>query len=117
RRRSFACLRRAGDRGAPGRPCSSASTASAASAPAFDVHAVRGIAGGMAGTQMAAEMREQPGVIAALVGRRRETIEAVRGALPAPLGGTILIGRGSSDNAAIYGRYLIELLSGRPVVL
>jgi glucosamine--fructose-6-phosphate aminotransferase (isomerizing) len=71
----------------------------------------------MADTQMAAEMREQPAVIAALVERRRQAAEALRGALPSPPAGTILIGRGSSDNAAIYGRYLIELVSGRPVVL
>jgi len=37
--------------------------------------------------------------------------------LPAPLAGTMFLARGSSDNAAVYGRYLTELRSGRPAGL
>ena len=34
--------------------------------------------------------------------------------LPEPLGGVAFVARGSSDNAAVYGRYLAELAGGRP---
>jgi fructoselysine-6-P-deglycase FrlB-like protein len=36
------------------------------------------------------------------------------GTLGAPAG-VVLVARGSSDNAAIYGRYLLEPAVGRPV--
>jgi glucosamine--fructose-6-phosphate aminotransferase (isomerizing) len=67
---------------------------------------------------MAAEMAEQPRVLAGLLDRRAD----IRGRV-APLGqdpapaGVVLVARGSSDNAAIYGRYLLELAVGRPVAL
>jgi glutamine---fructose-6-phosphate transaminase (isomerizing) len=64
---------------------------------------------------MAAEMAEQPRVLAGLLERRDEIRSSV-----APLGeprGIVLVARGSSDNAAIYGRYLLELTLGRPVAL
>ena len=66
---------------------------------------------------MAAEMREQPGVLAALSARRSEIAERVRAVRPDPLHGTVLVARGSSDHAAIYGRYLLEPATGRPVGL
>ena len=66
---------------------------------------------------MAAEMAEQPRVLAALLDRRDEIHARVRPlADPAPAG-VVLVARGSSDNAAIYGRYLLELAVGRPVAL
>jgi glucosamine--fructose-6-phosphate aminotransferase (isomerizing) len=34
--------------------------------------------------------------------------------LPSAHAGTVLLARGSSDNVAVYGRYLIEMASGRP---
>jgi len=37
--------------------------------------------------------------------------------LPGPLAGTMFLARGSSDNAAVFGRYLVELRSGRPAGL
>jgi glucosamine--fructose-6-phosphate aminotransferase (isomerizing) len=66
---------------------------------------------------MSAEMAEQPAVLASLLERRGEIRERVR-----PLGepappGIVLVARGSSDNAAVYGRYLLELVVGRPVAL
>ena len=69
------------------------------------------------GAQMSAEMAEQPAVLRSLLERRAEIRERVR-----PLGepappGIVLVARGSSDNAAIYGRYLLELVVGRPVAL
>lgn len=71
----------------------------------------------MTGLQMAAEMREQPSVLAALAARRGEIAERVRSARPGTLHGTVLVARGSSDHAAIYGRYLLEPATGRPVAL
>jgi glucosamine--fructose-6-phosphate aminotransferase (isomerizing) len=69
------------------------------------------------GAQMLAEMREQPRVLASLVERRGEIRSAVGGlGEPAPPG-VVLVARGSSDNAAIYGRYLLELVLRRPVAL
>jgi glucosamine--fructose-6-phosphate aminotransferase (isomerizing) len=71
----------------------------------------------MTGLQMVAEMREQPSVLAALAARRGEIAERVRSARPDTLHGTVLVARGSSDHAAIYGRYLLEPATGRPVAL
>ncbi len=66
---------------------------------------------------MLAEMAEQPAVLAALLERRDEIRARVRPlAEPAPAG-IVLVARGSSDNAAGYGRYLLELVVGRPVAL
>ena len=71
----------------------------------------------MTGLHMASEMREQPGVLAALSARRGEIAERARAVRPDPLYGTVLVARGSSDHAAIYGRYLLEPATGRPVAL
>src|SRR4051812_50076945 len=66
---------------------------------------------------MLAEMAEQPAVLAALLERRPDIQARVRPlADPAPAG-IVLVARGSSDNAAVYGRYLLELALGRPVAL
>jgi glucosamine--fructose-6-phosphate aminotransferase (isomerizing) len=70
-----------------------------------------------AGARMAAEMAEQPAVLARLVGRADELADAVRTVAPRPLHGTAIVARGSSDHASVVGRYLIELASGRPVSL
>jgi glutamine---fructose-6-phosphate transaminase (isomerizing) len=66
---------------------------------------------------MAREMAEQPEVIGALLGRREAFAERLRAIAPEPLTGVILIARGSSDNAAIYGRYVLEAALRRPVSL
>ena len=66
---------------------------------------------------MLAEMTEQPRVLASLLDRRADIRARVRPlADPAPAG-VVLVARGSSDNAAVYGRYLLELAVGRPVAL
>ncbi len=57
------------------------------------------------GHLMAAEMAEQRAVLARLAERRAESVAVVRGALPEPLRGIVLVARGSSDHAAVYGRY------------
>jgi glucosamine--fructose-6-phosphate aminotransferase (isomerizing) len=70
-----------------------------------------------AGSMMAAELAEQPEVLGRLVGRHEADRERVRSVLPGSLAGTVLLARGSSDNVAVYGRYLIELASRRPAGL
>jgi glucosamine--fructose-6-phosphate aminotransferase (isomerizing) len=71
----------------------------------------------MKGEHMAAEMAEQPAVIDRLVRRRDSITASIRALLPEHLCGTVLLARGSSDTAALYGRYLFEMASGRPVAL
>jgi glucosamine--fructose-6-phosphate aminotransferase (isomerizing) len=66
---------------------------------------------------MAAEMAEQPGVLDRVTARMRADTEAVRAVLPDPLAGVVFLARGSSDNAAVFGRYLAELRAGRPAGL
>jgi glucosamine--fructose-6-phosphate aminotransferase (isomerizing) len=75
-----------------------------------------------AGSLMAAEIAEQPQVLGRLVGRHTADRDQVRAVLPGRLlpgrlAGTVLLARGSSDNVAVYGRYLIELASRRPAGL
>jgi glutamine---fructose-6-phosphate transaminase (isomerizing) len=67
------------------------------------------------GTVMAAEMGEQPQVLDRLLARAGDIAARLRPVLPAPLAGIILVARGSSDHAATYGRYVLELATGRPV--
>jgi glucosamine--fructose-6-phosphate aminotransferase (isomerizing) len=70
-----------------------------------------------AGSVMAAELAEQPEVLSRLVGRHAADRDQVRALLPGRLAGTVLLARGSSDNVAVYGRYMIELASRRPAGL
>ncbi len=71
----------------------------------------------MRGELMAAEMAAQPEVLARLVARAPADVAAVRAAVPAGLAGVVFVARGSSDNAAVFGRYLAELTAGRPAGL
>ena len=71
----------------------------------------------MNGTLMAAEMAEQPARLRQLLSRYGAIAERVRGAAPDPLTGITLVARGSSDNAAVYGRYLLEAATGKPISL
>jgi glucosamine--fructose-6-phosphate aminotransferase (isomerizing) len=70
-----------------------------------------------AGAQMTAEMAEQPRVLADLAARRDELTSHVREALPGSPTGIVLVARGSSDNAAVFGRYVLDLATRRPVAL
>lgn len=71
-----------------------------------------------AGSLMAAELAEQPGVLGRLVARHIEDRDRVRGVLrPGQPAGTVLLARGSSDNVAVYGRYLLEMAARRPAGL
>ncbi|HEX6451824.1 MAG TPA: SIS domain-containing protein [Trebonia sp.] len=69
------------------------------------------------GELMAAEMAEQPAVLARLIANAGDDAAAVRKVTPVPLAGTALVARGSSDNAAVFGRYLAESVTGRPAGL
>ena len=71
----------------------------------------------MNGELMAAEMAEQPDTLARVTARAPADTEAVRAVVPRPLAGVVFLARGSSDNAAVFGRYLAELRSGRPAGL
>jgi glucosamine--fructose-6-phosphate aminotransferase (isomerizing) len=70
-----------------------------------------------AGTLMAGEMAEQPAILRRLIARLPEIVASVRDLVPSPLAGCVLLARGSSDNAAVLGRYLIEMTSRRPAGL
>jgi glutamine---fructose-6-phosphate transaminase (isomerizing) len=63
----------------------------------------------MAGQTMRTEMAEQPVVLRELISRGAPRL--------GPHSGVVIVARGSSDHAAIYGRYLLELATGRPVAL
>jgi glutamine---fructose-6-phosphate transaminase (isomerizing) len=69
------------------------------------------------GELMRAEMAAQPGVLARLAARAHSDAAAIRAHVPAALAGTVFVARGSSDNAAVFGRYLAELAAGRPAGL
>ena len=64
---------------------------------------------------MERELREQPAVLAANSARYLEELSAALGGKEFDL--VLLAARGSSDNAALYARYLIEIHLGIPVTL
>jgi glucosamine--fructose-6-phosphate aminotransferase (isomerizing) len=66
---------------------------------------------------MAAEMAEQPARLGQLIGRFDALVERVREVAPVPMNGACMVARGSSDHAAVYGRYLLEAATGKPVSL
>jgi glutamine---fructose-6-phosphate transaminase (isomerizing) len=63
---------------------------------------------------MRADMAAQPDVLRRLAERRADLVAALRGPEPA---GVVIVARGSSDYAAIFARYLLEAVTGRPVAL
>lgn len=68
-------------------------------------------------TIMEVEIAEQPKVLAELVTRFADDVTLVRRLVGARPEAIVLVGRGSSDNAATLGRYAIEYACGRPVAL
>lgn len=70
-----------------------------------------------AGSWMRAEIAEQPAVLERIVSRWEQTVAVVAEALPEPLAGVAFVARGSSDNAALLGRYAVELYTGIPALL
>ncbi len=71
----------------------------------------------MNGELMAREMGEQPARLGSLVQRMPEVEELAARIRPPDLQGITIVARGSSDHAAIYGRYLLEAATGRPISL
>lgn len=71
----------------------------------------------MNGRLMAAEMAEQPSVLTGLLERFDDDVARVAGTVPRPLAGVAFLARGSSDHAALFGRYLCEAAAGRPAGL
>jgi glutamine---fructose-6-phosphate transaminase (isomerizing) len=66
---------------------------------------------------MAADMAAQPQTLAGLIERRSAIAEALRAGLPEAPAGAVICARGSSDYAAVFGRYALEAAIGRPVAL
>src|ERR1700754_1205975 len=64
----------------------------------------------MPASDMRREMAEQPHVLARVLSRRIDVG-------PKRPAGVMIVARGSSDHAAVYGRYLLELATRRPVAL
>ncbi|MGC4110818.1 MAG: SIS domain-containing protein [Nocardioides sp.] len=67
-------------------------------------------------TWMRREIAEQGDAVAATVEEARSRAEQVRAAMSARRR-ILLVARGSSDNAAVYGRYLVETHLGLPAAL
>src|ERR1700757_985087 len=69
-------------------------------------------------SRMLDEIREQPGALErTLKGELRhiESFKRLIGSRPPRL--IVLVARGTSDNAALFGRYLLEITTGIPVSL
>jgi glutamine---fructose-6-phosphate transaminase (isomerizing) len=66
---------------------------------------------------MAREMAEQPEALERLVARASSLGALASRIAPRPLAGCAIVARGSSDHAALVGRYLFEVATGRPVSL
>jgi len=69
------------------------------------------------GKGVRADMAEQPDIVARLFARRLEIADEIAAKELLPARGIMLVARGSSDNAAIYARYLLELATMAPVAL
>jgi glucosamine--fructose-6-phosphate aminotransferase (isomerizing) len=66
---------------------------------------------------MMREIGEQPAALARVLKRGLRQFRQLRARLPRDLRLIVLVARGSSDNAALFGRYLLELMTGIPVSL
>jgi glutamine---fructose-6-phosphate transaminase (isomerizing) len=69
------------------------------------------------GAQMRAEIAEQPAVLGGMVGRQAEFAEVARAIERRQPRFALLAARGSSDHAALYAKYLIEVLLRLPAGL
>lgn len=85
--------------------------------PAFDAPEIGLVQALGPGGRMEAEMAQQPETLASLLARREQIAAWLRTAVPDPPRGISLLARGSSDNAAVYGRYALELALRQPVAL
>lgn len=71
----------------------------------------------LASSLMAAEMAEQPACLRRLLARRTGLRARIAHVAPDDLRGVAFVGRGSSANAALFGRVIAELATGRPALL
>src|SRR5215203_4109094 len=72
----------------------------------------------MSGSKMSAEIREQPEVLERVLdGGWGEVSAAVRVLRQGNLRSVMIAARGTSDNAALYAKYLFEVLLGLPTAL
>ncbi|EID54850.1 glucosamine 6-phosphate synthetase, contains amidotransferase and phosphosugar isomerase domains [Saccharomonospora xinjiangensis XJ-54] len=69
------------------------------------------------GRHMAAEVAQQPAVLAGLVQARSDIASVASRIAERPPRFALLAARGSSDHAAIYAKYLVEVLLGLPAGL
>lgn len=69
------------------------------------------------GQRMHQEMAEQPGVLAALAADLPGWADEIKALTRNGVAGVAFVARGSSDNAALFGRYAIELHAGLPTCL
>lgn len=69
------------------------------------------------GSAMTREMAEQPAVLDRLIDRLPELADAVRRLTSGGVPGVAFLARGSSDNAALLGRYAVEVCAGLPTCL
>src|SRR5438067_13546777 len=69
-------------------------------------------------SKMLDEIREQPAVLERTLHAERKSIEQLRALFTRqPPRLIMLVARGTSDNAAQFGRYLLEITTGIPVTL
>jgi glucosamine--fructose-6-phosphate aminotransferase (isomerizing) len=69
-------------------------------------------------SKMLDEIREQPAALESTLAAQRKPIEKIRSLLAREQPRLVmLVARGTSDNAAQFGRYLIEITTGIPVTL
>ena len=67
---------------------------------------------------MLQEIAEQPAALAKTITEERRKVERLGAALKQrDIDLIVLVARGSSDNAALFGRYLLEITTGIPVSL
>src|SRR3989441_1475654 len=67
---------------------------------------------------MLQEIAEQPAALAKTIAEERTKIERLgRSLKEREIDLIVLVARGSSDNAALFGRYLLEITTGIPVSL
>lgn len=69
------------------------------------------------GRQMEQEMAEQPRVLAALAEQLPDWTSQIKALTRRGVAGVAFLARGSSDNAALFGRYAVELHTGLPTCL
>ena len=69
------------------------------------------------GRQMRNEIAEQANVLSRLVSRYELDVERIRALIPSHLAGVTFVARGSSRNAAMLGRYLVERAAQPPAAL